>query len=160
MRTFRKSGVRGGVHLAKISSSCFVVLFALHTQAACDYQITNQWNNGFTAAIKITNSTSAAINGWSVSWQYVGDNRISNSWNASVSGSNPYAATNLNWNGSIQPNQTVEFGFQGTKGSIAEIPVITGAPCRQHLLHEQHHHAHEPRCAHYEINRFGQLVAH
>ncbi len=116
--------------LAKISSGCCALLFALNTNASCQYQITNQWNNGFTAAIKITNNTSAAINSWSINWQYTSDNRISNSWNANVSGSNPYSATNLTWNGSIQPNQSVEFGFQGTKGSAAaEIPAINGAPC-------------------------------
>ncbi|PUA29919.1 MAG: beta-xylosidase [Cellvibrio sp. 79] len=130
MLAFRKRAPRSGAHLAKFSSSCFALLFAWNAHASCQYQITNQWNNGFTAAIKITNSAAAAINGWSVNWQYAGDNRISNSWNANVSGSNPYSASNLNWNGTIQPNQTVEFGFQGTKGAAnPEIPVINGAPC-------------------------------
>lgn len=104
-------------------------LIGLQAHAACQYQVTNQWGNGFTASIKITNNTSSAVNGWSVSWQYSGDNRISNSWNANVSGSNPYSATNLSWNASIQPNQSVEFGFQGTKGSTAEIPSISGNLC-------------------------------
>lgn len=116
--------------IAKISGGCFALLFALSANASCRYQITNQWNNGFTAAIKITNNTSAVINGWSINWRYASDNRVSSSWNANVSGSNPYTATNLNWNGNIQPNQTVEFGFQGTKGATAaEIPVINGTPC-------------------------------
>ena len=130
MRANNKASIRYAAQLAKISSSCFALLFAWNANASCQYQITNQWNNGFTAAIKITNSGASPINGWSVNWQYSGDNRISNSWNANVSGSNPYSATHLNWNGSIQPNQTVEFGFQGTKGAAnAEIPVINGAPC-------------------------------
>ena len=104
-------------------------LIGLNAQAACQYQVTNQWGSGFTAAIKITNNTGSAVNGWSVSWQYSGDNRLSNSWNANVSGSNPYSATHLSWNGNIQPNQTVEFGFQGTKGAIAEVPVVSGSLC-------------------------------
>jgi len=130
MRIFYKSGARVSVPLAKISGSCFALLLAMNAQAACQYQVTNQWNNGFTAAIKITNNTTTTINGWTVNWQYASDNRISNSWNANVSGSNPYSATQLSWNGSIQPNQTVEFGFQGTKGSAnAEVPTVNGAPC-------------------------------
>ena len=69
----------------------------LPAQAACEYTITNQWGNGFTASITITNTTNAAVNNWNVSWQYAGDNRITNSWNATVSGSNPYAASNASW---------------------------------------------------------------
>ena len=121
---------RYAVKLAKISPNFFALLFAWNVHASCQYQITNQWNNGFTAAIKITNNTSTTINGWAVNWQYTGDNRISNSWNANVSGTNPYSATNLTWNGNIQPSQTVEFGFQGVKGAAAaEIPVINGTLC-------------------------------
>lgn len=105
---------------------------ALSTQvyAGCQYVVTNQWNNGYTASIRITNTGTSPINGWNVSWQYSGDNRLTSSWNANFSGSNPYSASNLNWNGTIQPNQTVEFGFQGSKGNAtAEVPQVTGAVC-------------------------------
>ncbi len=130
MRADNKAGARYATHLAKICSSCFAFLVSWNAYASCQYQVTNQWNNGFTASVKITNTGSTAINGWSVNWRYAGDNRISNSWNATVSGTNPYSASNLEWNRSIQPNQTVEFGFQGTKGSAtAETPVISGAVC-------------------------------
>jgi Cellulose binding domain/Glycosyl hydrolase family 26 len=96
----------------------------------CQYVITNQWNTGFTAAIRITNSGSARINGWSVSWTYTDGARVTNLWNAVFSGSNPYSASNMNWNGTIQPGQTVEFGFQGTRaGSSTQIPVLTGSVC-------------------------------
>lgn len=130
MRANNHPGVRFAAQIAKIFSGCLAVFFTWNASASCQYQITNQWNNGFTAAIKITNTTGAAINSWSVNWRYASDNRISNSWNANVSGSNPYSATNLGWNASIQPNQTVEFGFQGTRGSaVGEVPVVTGTPC-------------------------------
>ncbi len=130
MRVNNIAGVRHAAKLAKISGSCFALLFAWNANASCHYQITNQWNDGFTAAIKITNNTSTTINSWAVNWQYASGNRISNSWNANFSGTNPYSASNLSWNASIQPNQSVEFGFQGTKGTAAaEIPVINGAPC-------------------------------
>ena len=103
---------------------------ALPAQAACEYTITNQWGNGFTASIKITNNTNAAVNNWNVSWRYAGDNRITNSWNATVSGSNPYAASNASWNGNLSAGQSTEFGFQGTKGNAGpEIPTLSGALC-------------------------------
>jgi len=98
--------------------------------AACEYTVNNQWNNGFTASIKVTNDTGSAVNSWNVSWQYSGDNTVTNSWNANVSGSGPYTAANVGWNGSLQPGQSAEFGFQGTKGdAAAQAPAVTGALC-------------------------------
>jgi len=103
---------------------------ATSVHAACEYTVTNQWNNGFTASVKVTNNTGAAVNGWNVSWQYSGDNRVTNSWNAQLSGSNPYTAANVGWNGSLQPGQSAEFGFQGTKGNAAaQAPAVTGSLC-------------------------------
>lgn len=97
--------------------------------AGCQYVITNEWTDGFTGAIRVTNNGTAAVSGWTVSWQYAGD-KITNSWNATLTGANPYSATNLSWNGAIGVGQTVEFGFQGTKGSsTAEKPTISGSIC-------------------------------
>ena len=104
--------------------------FSTQVYAACQYVVTNQWSTGFTAAIRITNTGTSAINGWSVNWQYSGDNRLTSNWNANYTGTNPYSASNLNWNANIQPNQTVEIGFQGSKGAAAaEVPTVTGSAC-------------------------------
>nr|AAK20911.1 rhamnogalacturonan lyase [Cellvibrio japonicus] len=118
------------------SSSSSVASSAVSSSSAasggsgsCSYVITNNWGSGFTGAIRITNRGSSAINGWNVSWTYSGNTRISNSWNATVSGSNPYSAANLGWNATIQPGQTVEFGFQGTYSGSTETPVISGSVC-------------------------------
>lgn len=94
----------------------------------CSYVITNNWGSGFTGAIRITNKGSSAINGWNISWRYTNGTTLSGTWNATVTGSNPYSASNLSWNGTIQPGQTVEFGFQGNH-TTAETPVVTGSAC-------------------------------
>ena len=97
--------------------------------AACTYNIDNEWNTGFVASITIKNDTNAAVNGWNVNWQYA-TNRITGSWNANFSGSNPYSASNMSWNGSIAAGQSVSFGFQGNKnGGAAERPTVNGALC-------------------------------
>jgi polyisoprenoid-binding protein YceI len=136
MSSFKASAINprmAGVLTRSLYAAGFsLAISALSTQAyaGCQYVVANQWNNGFTATIKITNSGTSAINGWNINWQYSGDNRVTSSYNATLSGTNPYSATNLGWNGSIAPNQTVEFGFQGSKGAgSAEIPVINGAAC-------------------------------
>lgn len=97
--------------------------------AACTYTIDNEWNTGFVASITIKNDTGVPVNGWSINWNY-STNRITSSWNANLSGSNPYTATNIGWNGNIAAGQSVSFGFQGNKnGATAERPTINGTVC-------------------------------
>ncbi len=93
---------------------------------SCTYVVTNSWGTGFTAAIRVTNNGTATKSGWTATWQYSGPNRITSSWNATVSGANPYSATNVSWNGSVAAGQSVEFGFQGaSNGGSVERPAIT-----------------------------------
>ncbi|MES2673720.1 MAG: cellulose binding domain-containing protein [Pseudomonadota bacterium] len=100
-------------------------------KASCSYVIGSQWGGGFTAAIRVKNTSSQILNGWSVNWQYNDGSKVTGSWNATLSGTNPYTAKNLGWNANIQPGQTVEFGFQGSKPSgAAAIPAVTGGVCQ------------------------------
>lgn len=97
--------------------------------ASCVYKISNEWNTGLTGEIVVTNNSTAAVNGWTVGWQYA-TNRVTSSWNANLSGSNPYTASNLGWNGALPPGQSATFGFQVDKrGGTAEVPVLTGSIC-------------------------------
>jgi cellulose 1,4-beta-cellobiosidase len=97
--------------------------------AGCVYKITNEWNTGLTGEIVVTNSSTTAVNGWTVGWQYA-TNRVTNSWNVSLNGSNPYTASNIGWNGNLRPGDSVSFGFQVDKrGGAAEIPSVTGSIC-------------------------------
>ncbi|RYY76914.1 MAG: PKD domain-containing protein [Gammaproteobacteria bacterium] len=100
--------------------------------ARCEYVIQSEWNSGFVAAIRITNDTNTAINGWSVNWSYADGSSRTGGWNANFSGNNPYSASNVGWNGQINPGQTAEFGIQGNKGvqnAAAAKPAVTGAVC-------------------------------
>ncbi len=98
--------------------------------ANCSYLVTNDWGTGYTAAIRIKNNGSSVINNWNVSWNYSDSTRVTSSWNANLMGSNPYSATGLSWNSSIQPGQTAEFGFQGIKNNgAAQVPSVTGSVC-------------------------------
>jgi endoglucanase len=100
--------------------------------AKCEYKINDQWSDGFVAHIRITNNTTTVINGWQVAWQYPADTARTSGWNATVTGANPYIATGLAWNSTIQPGQFAEFGIQGTKpnGQAAVVPQVTGAICQ------------------------------
>ncbi len=103
---------------------------ASHSHAgSCTYKVESEWSNGFTASITIANTGSAAINGWNVNWRY-NANKVTSAWNTTLSGTNPYSAKDVGWNGTIQPGQSVNFGFQADKnGGATERPAITGAVC-------------------------------
>ena len=79
----------------------------------CRYAVSNDWGSGFTADITVTNDGSSAINGWQVQWRQNGGSTVSSSWNANVSGSNPYTARNVDWNRTIAPGASQSFGVQG-----------------------------------------------
>ncbi|ACE85652.1 ferruloyl esterase, putative, fee1B [Cellvibrio japonicus Ueda107] len=115
--------------IAIAGASALTCLSASAAMAACTYTIDSEWSTGFTANITLKNDTGAAINNWNVNWQY-SSNRMTSGWNANFSGTNPYNATNMSWNGSIAPGQSISFGLQGEKnGSTAERPTVTGAAC-------------------------------
>jgi len=100
--------------------------------ATCTYNIEDEWPSGFTASITVTNTGSSIINGWDVNWQYNDGATISSGWNATITGSNPYSATNLAWNANIAPQSSVSIGLQGTKANVgvpAAIVDITGSVC-------------------------------
>lgn len=97
--------------------------------AACTYSVDNEWGNGYTASITIKNDTNATVNDWRVNWNYA-TNRVTNSWNANLSTTLPYAATNMSWNGRLGAGESVSFGFQVDKqGGSAERPALTGSLC-------------------------------
>jgi hypothetical protein len=98
----------------------------------CSYVVQSEWNSGAQANIVIKNNGSTAINGWTVSWKYSNGTTLASFFNATVTGSNPYTATNLAWNSTIQPGQSVQFGFNANKAvanTPAEKPVVTGVVC-------------------------------
>lgn len=94
----------------------------------CDYQVQSDWGAGAIAGITLTNVGTTPIEGWSLNWEYQ-HSRITNLWNANLEGDNPYRAANLSWNQSIQPGQSVEFGFQLSQNGATETPELTGPLC-------------------------------
>ncbi|GIX22424.1 MAG: hypothetical protein KatS3mg121_1207 [Gammaproteobacteria bacterium] len=130
MRGVGRMNRSGPKRLALAGALCLCSLGAAAAQ--CEYIVTNEWNTGFTAAIRIHNDGTAPIDGWSVSWSYGDGSRRTSGWNAEVTGNNPYTATPLSWNRLIQPGQAVEFGIQGSKGTPnapAPVPPVSGSVC-------------------------------
>ncbi|MFD6563708.1 cellulose binding domain-containing protein [Micromonospora profundi] len=93
----------------------------------------NAWNNGLTAAISVTNTGSAPINGWSLAFTLPSGQTITGGWNATYSPtSGAVTARNVSYNGTIAPNTAVDIGFQATHTGDAGRPsafTFNGAAC-------------------------------
>jgi cellulose 1,4-beta-cellobiosidase len=96
------------------------------------YQVTKQWvngtpPNGFTADVVVRNSGTSPINKWRVAWTWPSSGqRVTSAWRANVlqSGST-VTATNMSYNGVIEPGAAQSFGFQGQWTDSNPVPTVT-----------------------------------
>ncbi|TDP97775.1 GH12 family glycosyl hydrolase domain-containing protein [Labedaea rhizosphaerae] len=90
------------------------------------YHVDNDWGNGFTATVTVTNSGSSALSGWHVGWAWSGNQHVTGSWNAGLTQSgSSVSASNLSYNGSVAPGQSTTFGFQATYSGANPAPALT-----------------------------------
>lgn len=76
------------------------------------YSVTNSWQGGFQASVTITDTGAAAINAWSLTFTFGGDQAISNLWNGSYTQSGEQVTVkNAAYNATIAPSAPVSFGF-------------------------------------------------
>ncbi len=90
--------------------------------AQCDYQVEQEWNSGFRGKVTITNTENVAINGWKVLMAFADNTKLTGVWHANHSGNNPYEIVNENYNKTIRPGQTLDFGFNAQKASENDAP--------------------------------------
>jgi hypothetical protein len=95
--------------------------------------VKNEWTGGFTANLTVTNTGGQPINGWTLTWTFPGDQKVTNAWNATVTQTAAAAtATNMSYNAAIAPGGNTQFGFQGTWASNDTSPAsfaLNGAAC-------------------------------
>ena len=93
----------------------------------------NSWGGGFTANVTVANTGTAAWNGWTVTWTWPGDQKITSGWNAQVSQSGANAtAVNMSYNAAVPAGGSTSFGFQGTWSSSNASPTafsVNGKAC-------------------------------
>ncbi|HEY8473550.1 MAG TPA: PQQ-dependent sugar dehydrogenase [Natronosporangium sp.] len=89
-----------------------------------DYQIANEWPDGFQADVTVTNTSNSTSSGWTVSWTFPDGQRITQLWGGVPSQpSGDVYVTNEAWNGSLAPNASTSFGFIGSwNGSSNRVP--------------------------------------
>ncbi|SCL13614.1 esterase, PHB depolymerase family [Micromonospora nigra] len=93
----------------------------------------NAWNTGLTTAITVTNTSTRAVDGWSLAFPLPAGQTITNGWNATYApSSGAVTARNLSYNGVIAPGGSVGFGFQATHTGTTGRPssfTLNGTAC-------------------------------
>jgi cellulose 1,4-beta-cellobiosidase len=105
-----------------------------HAQTACDvdYQVAWDGGSGFGANVTI-NNLGAAINGWTLTFAFPGNQQISNGWIAvwSQSGAN-VTAVNEPWSANIPSGGSLALGFNGSYSGSNPSPstfFLNGVEC-------------------------------
>jgi cellulose 1,4-beta-cellobiosidase len=87
--------------------------------------VDNQWANGFTATVTVTNSGTVATKTWKVTWTWAGNQAITNSWNATVTSSGTaVTASSLSYNGALAAGGNTTFGFQASFSGTNTVPTL------------------------------------
>lgn len=88
------------------------------------------FGSGFLATVFLSNYGTEPINGWEIWWEFSEDVAISNAFQATVTGNNPYFAT-PQFNSVISPGNWFSFGFEAFHeyGLSVTTPEIMGEIC-------------------------------
>lgn len=101
---------------------------------SCDVSFVNRndWGSGFSADIKITNTSSTTINGWQLVWTFSGNQVLTQSWNASYTQSGRTVTMRDAGNAVINGGGTATLGFNATYSGGNVSPAafsLNGTPC-------------------------------
>jgi endo-1,4-beta-xylanase len=98
------------------------------------YTKNSEWPGGFTAQVTIANTGTTTINGWSLTFTFPGDQKITSNFNGGFSQTGENATlTNASYNGTIAPGASITDGFQGSWTSSDASPTsfsINGTACK------------------------------
>ena len=105
------------------------------TSTACSvsYVTSSDWGTGFVTNITVSNKGTSAINGWTLAWQFAGNQTITSAWNGVASQSGKSAQIrNAAYNAAIPAGASTQFGFQGVYTGSNGAPVsftLNGLNC-------------------------------
>ncbi len=87
------------------------------------YSVTGSWPGGFQGQVVVTNTGTTPTHGWSLSWTFPGDQRISTMWNAGFTQTGQQVdATNVDYDATLAPGATTTVGFTTTSASSNTTP--------------------------------------
>ncbi|MEU0179433.1 glycoside hydrolase family 48 protein [Streptomyces massasporeus] len=105
---------------------------AASVQCSVDYKA-NDWGSGFTVDLTLTNRGTAAIDGWTLTYGYSGNQKLANGWNGSWSqAGQTITVKNASYNGTITAGGAVSTGAQFSYSGSNTAPTdfaVNGTRC-------------------------------
>jgi chitodextrinase len=93
----------------------------------------SSWNTGFTASVRVTNTGTTTLSGWTLGFAFSAGQQVTQGWSANWTQSgSTVTATNAPWNGTLAPGQTADIGFNGSHSGQNPNPssfTLNGATC-------------------------------
>ncbi len=115
------------------STTKTINVFAATAACRVTYSITNDWGNGFQAAVTLVN-TGSAVNGWTLTWSFPGNQRVYDLWNGRASQKGQAVTVrNATYNANLATGATVPIGFNATYSGTNAKPTafaLNGKPCQ------------------------------
>ncbi|MEU3659910.1 glycoside hydrolase family 48 protein [Streptomyces sp. NPDC032940] len=101
-------------------------------RCSVDYR-TNDWGSGFTAELTLTNRGTEALDGWTLTYSYAGDQKLTNGWNGTWSQSGKAVTVkSASYNAHVAAGAAVTTGGQFTYSGTNTAPTdfaVDGTPC-------------------------------
>ncbi|KFU77318.1 Cellulase/cellobiase CelA1 [Amycolatopsis lurida] len=127
---FRRKGVSAPLAIGAVLAMVAVpVVLGSSAEAApgckVDYTITNQWDTGFGATVTVTNLGDPISGGWTLSWDFPGNQQVRQGWNGNFGQQGTRVTVrDAGWNGSLGTGATVSPGFNGSHSGTNGKPAV------------------------------------
>ncbi|MER5703313.1 endo-1,4-beta-xylanase [Micromonospora sp. NPDC002296] len=97
------------------------------------YAVTNQWQGGFQGALRVTNTGSRTVDGWTLRWAFPDGQKVTQLWNGGYrQNGSAVEVTNPAWGARLPAGATAEVGFLASWTGQNRVPAafsLNGVPC-------------------------------
>lgn len=117
------------------SATVTVTTSSSGTTGACAiaYRVTNEWPGGFQGEVTVRNTGGSAVNGWTLTWSFPADQRITNMWGGTPAQSgSEVSVASAPYTASIPESGSVVVGFTASRTGTNPSPTafaLNGAAC-------------------------------
>jgi hypothetical protein len=106
---------------------------AASTSCTVTYSVARTWPDGLQAQAVLTNTSPSPVSGWTLTWSFAGEQRVTDLWNGDFSQSGERVrVTNAPYNATIAPGASVTIGFiaSGTGSDAPAAFQLNGTSCK------------------------------
>lgn len=124
--TVRAKDTAGNLSAASAAVSATTTTVVVPPPGSCTVAYSaNGWGSGFTGTVKVTNTSTSTVNGWSLAFTFPSGQTITNSWSGQFTqtGAN-VTVTGLSWNANLAPGGSAEVGFNASHSGTNGVPAV------------------------------------